>query len=352
MTPQEQQLLTQLAQRINQTQLQEKDPEAENFLGKELGTNHDALYILAQTVLVQDMALQRANSHVADLEKQNEELQQQLEADEQEIGQLQQAQQQRPQPAKPTSFLGRIFGEPQPAPLAAPPQSQYQPVSQPPQAAPSYQPVQYAPQQPQFVQPQYVPSQPQYVPAAMPMGAPMGMPMGGVPMGSPMMGGPVVMGGQPSFLRSAMQTAAGVAAGSLAFEGIESLVHGAFGGGHPGGYGGGFGGGFGGNERPVEEVVNNYYGDSGEREHEHGGFDEHREGGERFHDAAYDSGDRYEDRGPHMHDTSYETSGEHDRGDDRSYDPGLSDDSAAYDNSVSDVQLDDSGSYDDNSNVQ
>jgi hypothetical protein len=305
-TPQEQQLLTQLAQRINQTQLQEKDLDAENFLGRELGKNPDALYILAQTVLVQDMALQRANSHVADLEKQNEELQQQLEADEQEIGQLQQAQQARP-PAKTTSFLGRIFGEPQPAP---PPQPQYQ------QAAPQYQPVQYAPQQPQYAAPQYVPAAPM----------PMGMPMGG----------PVVMGGQPSFLRSAMQTAAGVAAGTLAVEGIESMFHG----GHGDGFGmGGFGGGFGG-ERPTEEIVNNYYGDSGEREHHEFG------GGERYEGEHHEGGERFQD-------ASYETSGDYgrgaDRGDDRNYDSSLDDDSAAYDNSVSDVQLDDSGGYDDGS---
>ena len=55
-----------------------------------------------------------------------------------------------------------------------------------------------------------------------------------------------------------MQTAAGVAAGALAFEGIESLMHGF---GHAAGYGGSDLGGFGGGA-PREEVVNNYYGDS------------------------------------------------------------------------------------------
>jgi uncharacterized protein len=320
-TPQEQQLLTQLTQRINQTQLQDKDPDAQNLLGKELGANSDALYILAQTALIQDMALQRANSHVADLEKQIDDLQQQLQEDEQQIDQLQQVQQ-RQQPAKPTSFLGRLFGDPQAAPPA---QSQYQAVPQPPQGGPGYQPaqyqpVQYAPQQPQYAQPQYVQAAP-------------------MPMGGPMMGGPGMMGGQPSFLRSAMQTAAGVAAGTLAVEGIESLFHG----GHSGfgGYGGGFGGGFGGGERPVEEVVNNYYGDSPEHERRDGGDrneGEHHEGGERFHDASYETSGNY-DRGD-------------DRGGDRNYDSSLSDDTAAADNSVSDVQLDDSGGYDDNNDVQ
>lgn len=303
MTPQEQQLLTQLTQRINQTQLQDKDPDAQNLLGKELGANPDAMYILAQTALVQDMALQRANSHIADLEKQ-------LQDDEQQIDQLEQAQQ-RQQPARATSFLGRIFGDP--VPQAPPPQAQYQPVSQPPQSGPAYQPVQYAPQQSQYAQPQYVQAQPQYIPPG--------------PMGAPMMGGPAVMGGQPSFLRSAMQTAAGVAAGSLAFEGIESLLHGGFG--HPGfggGYGG-FGGGLGG-ERPVEEVVNNYYGDSPEQErHEFGGEEHHHEeGGERFQNA------------------DYQTSG-NDQGNELNYD----DSNSFEDNSANDSSFDDSGSNDDNS---
>jgi hypothetical protein len=54
-----------------------------------------------------------------------------------------------------------------------------------------------------------------------------------------------------------------VAAGALAFQGIESLMHGF---GHAAGYGQDFGGFGGGGQRPVEEVVNNYYGDDrGER---------------------------------------------------------------------------------------
>ena len=282
MTPQEQQLLTQLAQRVNQTQLQEKDPDAENLLGKELSANPDAIYILAQTVLVQDITLQRANSHISDLEKQNDELQAELQEEDQQLQQLQQ----RQQPAKATSFLGRIFGDPQ---TARPPQAQYQ------QAAPPYQPVQYAPQAPQY-------AAPQYVPASAPMAAP---------------------AGQPSFLRSAMQTAAGVAAGSLAFQGIESLMHGGFGGGRPE-YGGGYGGGFGG-ERPTEEVVNNYYGDSPEH---------HHEGGGQFQNTAYDSGDRsYDDgSGAQFSDASFN-------------------DDSTYGNSGGDSSYDDSGSYDDSNNV-
>jgi hypothetical protein len=75
-----------------------------------------------------------------------------------------------------------------------------------------------------------------------------------------------------------MQTATGVAAGALAFEGIESLMHGF---GHAAGYGSEFGGAGGG--RP-EEVINNYYGDAGANEHggegSHG--EERREDGGQF----------------------------------------------------------------------
>jgi len=200
-TPQEQQLLISLTQRINQTQLQEKDPDAENLLGRELGANPDAIYILAQTVLVQNIALDQAKEQIA---------------------QLQQQVQQTHQPAHATSFLGRLLGDRDPAP---------------PQQQPPFQPVppQYA--QPQYQQPPYQPvpyQQPQYV--------------------------PVQPGAQPSFLRGAMQTAAGVAAGALAFEGVESILHGF---GNPGMGMGGYGLGGGGFERPMEEnVVNNYYGDN------------------------------------------------------------------------------------------
>jgi uncharacterized protein len=199
LTPQEEQLLNSLIDRVNQTQLQEKDPDAEGLLNQKLAGNPDALYMLAQTVLVQNIALDQAKAQVA-------QLQQQL---------------QHPQPAHATSFLGRLLGErdePQMPPQQQAPTPGYQQV--PPQyAAPSQAYPQYG--QPQFQQPQYV-------------------------------------GGQPSFLRGAMQTAAGLAAGALAFEGVESILHGF--GGH-GGYG--MGGGLGMGGGPTEVINNNYYDEPG-----------------------------------------------------------------------------------------
>jgi hypothetical protein len=284
---------------VNQTQLQEKDADAENLLGHELGANPDALYILAQTVLVQDIALQQARAQVTQL------------------------QQQLQQPAHATSFLGRLLGEhdsPQIAGPTAPPMPQTQQAQAPPyQPVPGYQTPPYA--QPQYAQPQYV---------AAPMGP-------------------------PSFLRGAMQTAAGVAAGALAFEGVESILHGF---GH-GGYGPGFGtAGFGmgpgmgvggGFERPVEEtVVNNYYdGPSGsmgggEQRFETGGNEPH------FHESADQFGSQVvDDRGgAQLTDAGYnteadETAGTYDQG---SFDPGMDNASAAADTSADDVQIDDSSS--------
>ena len=199
MTPQEQSMLNDLIGRVEQTQLTEKDPEAEQLLNQRLGPNPNALYILAQTVLVQKYALDQANAR------------------------LQQMQQQPPQPAHATSFLGNLLGklDPPPPPPPPPPVPGYgaQPSAQPWNAAPSY--VQASP-----------------------------------------------FGGGSSFLRGAATTAAGVAAGALAFEGVESLMHGF---GHPSGFGGG--GYFGGGMAPEEIITNNYYDDAGrgsaEGHHEH-----------------------------------------------------------------------------------
>ena len=197
MTPQEQQMLQGLTDRINQTVLQDKDPEAEQFLSQSLGRNPDAIYILAQTVLVQQYALAQAKKQLDDAKQQ-----------------VQQAQQ---QPVKHTSFLGSLLGTDEPRqPPPPPPQQQQQQQYQP---VPNYPPQQYG--QPQYAQPGY-----------------------GAPQGS-------------GFLGSALRTAGGVAAGALAFEGIESLMHGF---GEHAGYGSGFGNfGGGGMGQPREEVINNYY---------------------------------------------------------------------------------------------
>jgi hypothetical protein len=164
MTPQEQQMIDGLIERIRSTQVADKDLDAERYLQQNLATIPDALYILAQTVIVQQYGLQQAQQQIQQLQAALEEASQHV------------------QQSGGGSFLSKIFGGPS--------SSQQQ--------------------------------QPAY-------------PSGG------------------GFLRSALQTAAGVAIGEAAFEGMESLFHG-FGGG-PYGYG-----------HPGETVVNNYYDDPAQHE--------------------------------------------------------------------------------------
>jgi uncharacterized protein len=225
MTAQEQQMLQGLVDRINRTPVTDRDVDAEQLIQRTLGQNPDALYVMAQTVLVQGYALQQAQRQIVDLRTQLDQAR---------------AASQAPQH---TSFLGNLLGrhdEPRPAAAAPPP---------PP-------PVQAA-----YPAPGYGPG--------------LTYPSGGYPIaGAPPAGG--------GFLMSAMQTATGVAAGALAFEGIESLMHGF---GHAAGYGSEFGGIGGG--RP-EEVINNYYGDAGPNEHGGEGSrgEERREDGAQFGNAS------------------------------------------------------------------
>jgi hypothetical protein len=243
MTPQEESMLNDLIGRVQQTQLTEKDPEAEQLLNQQLGRNPNSLYILAQTVLVQKYALEQAQAQLDQLRQQTQALQQ--------------------QPAHTTSFLGNLLGHHDPAPPPPPP----------PPPPPGYGASPYA--QPWNQVPAYGPP-------------------------------PPAPGGGSSFLRTAATTAAGVAAGALAFQGVESLLGGF---GHPSGFGGG--GYFGGEGRPEETVVNNYYDDSGR---EHGRVDNTSlsdSGGDAANlqqasDDLRDDGDNQDDLS--MDDTSYDDS--------------------------------------------
>jgi hypothetical protein len=198
MTPQEESMLNDLIGRVEQTQLTEKDPEAEQLLNQRLARNPNALYILAQTLLVQKYALDQATAQINQLR-------------------AQQTQQLQPQPARATSFLGSLLGRRDPAPP---------PLPSAPPPPPGY--------------------------GAPPPG------YGAQPYAQPWVGGPAYgapPGGGGSFLRTAATTAAGVAAGALAFEGVESLLHGF---GHSAGFGGE---GYLGGGAPGETVINNYYDD-------------------------------------------------------------------------------------------
>src|SRR3984885_12963231 len=121
MTPQEQDMISGLIDRVEKTQLAEKDMDAEQMLQQGLGRNPDALYIMAQTVLVQKYALEQAQTQLTQAKAQIDQMQQ------------------HPEPRHATSFLGSLLGRNDaPAPPPPPPQG-YPP--QPVQAYPQYVPV-------------------------------------------------------------------------------------------------------------------------------------------------------------------------------------------------------------------
>lgn len=245
MTPQEAQMLEDLVRKLQQTRLTEKDPDAEALLNESLGRDPDSLYKLAQTVLVQNLALNQARQQIEQLRQQPVPAEQ--------------------PPARATSFLGALLGHHEPAAASAPPMPRAPQAPQYPPAAPVY----YEP----------VPS------------------------------------GAGSFLRSAATTAAGVAAGALAFQGIESLLHG----------GSGYGG-FGGMPvagQPAEEtIINNYYPDdrTSGGENRETVYDNPTNGPDMQPQGPYDA--PTENDGAQLDDASYDPDSGLDSGDDS----GLGDD--------------------------
>jgi hypothetical protein len=70
MTPQEQELIKGLFDRLGQLESQPRDPEAERLIAQGLAGAPHAIYALVQTVLVQDEALKRANERIEELQVQ------------------------------------------------------------------------------------------------------------------------------------------------------------------------------------------------------------------------------------------------------------------------------------------
>lgn len=198
MTPQERDLVQGLLDRLASAPPQQKDPEAEALIRAAVQRNPDAAYLLVQSTIVQDFALQEAQKRITDLEAQ----------------------------------------------VAA-------------ARAPAGNTASFLPQGPWSNRAAVAPPPP--TPAAAPMGAPTRPGWGG---GAVPPAGPQAYGQQPyaqpqqgpSFLRQAATMAAGVAGGALLFQGIQSLFsgHSMLGGvanaaGMPG--------------EVINETVNNYYGD-------------------------------------------------------------------------------------------
>src|SRR5262249_28041403 len=116
MTPQEQQLITELFARLKQTPAQAKDVDVAQLIRKGVIENPETPYLLVQTVLIQDMALSQAQHRVAELDHHLVEAKEASSA----------------QPSQPaTSFLGGA-----PSRGSVPPASQ--PPAPPPAAAPGW----------------------------------------------------------------------------------------------------------------------------------------------------------------------------------------------------------------------
>lgn len=69
MTPDERKLLQDLADKIAQTPSPQRDPEAEDFIRGNIGKRPDALYLMTQTVVIQNIALQQAQQQIQDLQQ-------------------------------------------------------------------------------------------------------------------------------------------------------------------------------------------------------------------------------------------------------------------------------------------
>jgi uncharacterized protein len=178
MTPEEQQLLSALADRIRNVPAQQKDPEAEQFLRQLVAQRPDTVYVLAQTVIMQDFALRNAQTQIEDMQQQIAEM--------------------APPPQQSSGgFLGGLFGGGRPSP---------QPTSG---------------------------SVPRVNPWGRPDAPPPGYGQGqgygqgsGYGYGQPQAGPTMQPSQTGSFLRGAATTAVGVAGGALLFQGVSSLFSG------------------------------------------------------------------------------------------------------------------------------
>ena len=216
MTPQERDLITALLARLQQQSGKPRDPEADALIRENTANIPDALYLLVQTVLIQDMALHDAQNRIAHLER---------------------ARDAAGESGAPASFL-----PPQPDQRGP---SQGGPVQGSVPSAGKWSNTSSgpAPQREPIPTPNYAAPPPT---AAQPVAPP---PSGYGPGYG--YGPQMLAGGGSGFLRQAAATAAGVVGGSLLFQGLHSMFAPS--------YGSGFLSGMPMQPGISETVINNYY---------------------------------------------------------------------------------------------
>ena len=179
MNGEEQQLITSLFDRIRGVGAVVKDRDAEALINQSVRQMPDAPYLLVQSVVVQENALQQAGARIEELEER--------------VRQLEQMSQRPAQQPASGGFLGGLFGG----------------GAQPRPAAPA-------------MRGSSVPS----IGQGRPMGAPAGGAWGNAPSygaGQQPMAAQAA-GGGGGFMKSAMATAAGVAGGMLVAGAISNMI--------------------------------------------------------------------------------------------------------------------------------
>ncbi|MFG1478365.1 DUF2076 domain-containing protein [Xanthobacter sp. V4C-4] len=211
MTPEERALIDGLFDRMREFGNAPRDADAEALIARRVAQAPYAPYALAQSVLVQEHALQQAYARVQELEAQLQDAE----------ARVQEASQRAAQPSS-GGFLGGLFGGGRSSVPAAGARLPGEAAANP--AGYGQQGYGQNPQQ-GYGQQGY--AQPGYPPQG-------GYPQGGQPGGQP--GGPWGQQapvqqqrggfGGGGFLQSALATAAGVAGGALLFDGIKGMMSG------------------------------------------------------------------------------------------------------------------------------
>lgn len=189
MNSEERQLITGLFERMRGVGPMDKDRDAEALINQSVRQMPDSAYMLVQSVLVQENALQQAGSRIEELEERVRILEEQAARPQQSSG--------------GGSFLGGLFGgskpaQPQPLARGSVPAMGSRPMGAP--SAPAGSPWGQQAAQPQgYAQQGY--------------GAPMQQPPAQAPAGG-------------GFMKSALTTAAGVAGGMLLADSIRGMMGG------------------------------------------------------------------------------------------------------------------------------